>query len=299
MCCCLSFLFTPLPTSAIVTLLAIGLTAFFYVLTKPKPVHPPINLKKQSIGTQGGARRSVLLKDETLMSYYYEDAKTLYEVFMRGLRVSGNGDCLGSRKPNQPYRWITYRQVADRAENLGSGFIQKGCKASPEQFIGVFSQNRPEVVIAELACFTYSMVVVPLYDTLGAEAIVFIVNRADLSLIVCDKPDKASILLSNYEKGLTPGLKIIVLMEQFGDDLKERAAKCGVELLLMADLEYLGKENFKKPVPPHPDDLCLICFTSGTTGDPKGAMLTHMNVVADASSFLKATESTFAAVVPG
>lgn len=294
MCCCLTFLFTPLSTPAIVTLIAIGLSAFFYVLTKPKPVHPPIDLNKQSFGTQGGARRSALLKDDTLMSYYYEDAKTLYEVFMRGVRVSGNGDCLGWRKANQPYQWITYRQVADRAENLGSGFIQKGCKPTSDQFIGVFSQNRPEVVIAELACFSYSMVVVPLYDTLGAEAIVFIVNRAELSLVVCDKPDKAAVLLSNCEKGLIPGLKIIVLMEEFGDDLREQAAKCGVDLMLMRDMEYLGKENFKKPLPPKPDDLCMICFTSGTTGDPKGAMLTHKNVVADASGFLKATESTFA-----
>ncbi|XP_040293319.1 long-chain-fatty-acid--CoA ligase 5 [Bufo bufo] len=297
MCCCLAFLFTPLPTPAIFTLIAIGLTAFFYVLTKPKPVHPPIDLNRQSIGTQGGARRSMLLKDDTFMSYYYEDAKTLYEVFMRGLRVSGNGDCLGYRKPNQAYQWITYKQVVDRAEHLGSGFIHKGCKASPEQFIGVFSQNRPEVVIADLACFTYSMVVVPLYDTLGPEAIVFIVNRADLSLIICDKPDKASILLTNCEKGLTPGLKIIILMEEFVNDLKERAAKCGVELLRMQDVEYLGKENFKKPtVTPNPDDLCLICFTSGTTGDPKGAMLTHMNIVADAGSFLKVSESSFTPV---
>ncbi|XP_069835883.1 long-chain-fatty-acid--CoA ligase 5 [Dendropsophus ebraccatus] len=294
MCCLLTFLFTPLSTPAIFTFIAIGLTAFFYVLTKPKPVYPPIDLNRQSIGTQGGARRCALLKDDTLMSHYYEDAKTLYEVFMRGLRVSGNGDCLGYRKPNQPYQWITYKQVVDRAEHLGSGFIHKGCRASPDQFIGVFSQNRAEVVIAELACFTYSMVVVPLYDTLGAEAIVFIVNRADLSLVVCDKPDKAVILLSNCEKGLTPGLKIIVLMEGFPDDLRDRATKCGVELLLMADVEYLGKENFKKPSPPGPEDLCLICFTSGTTGDPKGAMLTHKNIVADFSSFLKATESTFA-----
>ncbi|KAG9473334.1 hypothetical protein GDO78_018281 [Eleutherodactylus coqui] len=272
MCCLLTFLFTPLPTSAIFTLIAIGLTAFFYVLTKPKAVHPPIDLKRQSIGTQGGARRSALLKDDTLLSYYYEDAKTLYEVFMRGLRVSGNGDCLGYRKPNQPYQWITYRQVADRAENLGSGFIKKGCKASPEQYIGIFSQNRPEVK-----------------QPIRRE-------KTDLSLVVCDKPDKASVLLCNCEKGLTPGLKIIVTMEEFGDDLKERAVKCGVELLLMKDLEYLGKENFKKPVPPSPEDLSVICFTSGTTGDPKGAMLTHKNIVADASSFLKATESTIAPV---
>ncbi|XP_072281258.1 long-chain-fatty-acid--CoA ligase 5 [Pyxicephalus adspersus] len=294
MCCCLSFLFTPLPTSIIVVLITIGISAFIYVLTKPKAVYPPIDLNKQSIGTEAGARRCALLKDDTLMTHYYEDAKTLYEVFMRGLRVSGNGDCLGSRRPNQPYTWITYRQVADRAEFFGSGLLHKGCKASPEQFIGVFSQNRPEVVIAELACYSYSMVVVPLYDTLGPEAIVFIINRAELSVVVCDKPDKAQILLNNCEKGLTPVLKIVIVMEEFPDDLKERGAKCGVEVLFMKDVEYLGKENFKKLVPPKPDDLSVICFTSGTTGDPKGAMLTHKNVVSDAASFIKNVESTFA-----
>ncbi|XP_053306524.1 long-chain-fatty-acid--CoA ligase 5 [Spea bombifrons] len=294
MFCCLGFLFTPLPTPLLVALFAVGLSAFIYVLTKPKPVFPPIDLKKQSIGTQGWARRCALLKDDNLMSYYYDDAKTLYEVFMRGVRVSGNGNCLGFRKPNKPYEWVTYKEVADRAEFFGSGLVHKGCKPSPDQFIGVFSQNRPEVVIAELGCYTYSMVVVPLYDTLGAEAIVFIVNRAELSVVICDKSDKARILLDNCEKQLTPVLKKIIVMEPFENDVKDRGAKCGVEVLLMKDVEDLGKENFRKAVPPKPEDLCVVCFTSGTTGDPKGAMLTHENVVSDAASFLKNTESTFA-----
>ncbi|XP_041426043.1 long-chain-fatty-acid--CoA ligase 5 isoform X2 [Xenopus laevis] len=293
MFCCLSFLFTPLPTSLIISLITVGISAFIYVLTKPKPVYPPIDLNRQSIGTEGGARRCALLKDEKLMSYYFDDAKTLYEVFMRGLRVSGNGDCLGYRKSNRPYQWLTYKQVVDRAELLGSGLVHKGCQPSTDQFIGIFSQNRPEAVIAELACFTYSMVVVPLYDTLGPEAIVFIVNRADLSLVFCDKPDKALILLNNCEKGQMPVLKSIVLMEQIDTELKERGAKCRVEILTMEEVEYLGKENFKKPVPPKPSDLSLVCFTSGTTGDPKGAMLTHENIVADATGFIKNTESTF------
>ncbi|MEE6486882.1 hypothetical protein FKM82_014721 [Ascaphus truei] len=138
------------------------------------------------------------------------------------------------------------------------------------------------------------MVVVPLYDTLGPEAIVFIINRAELSFVICDKPDKALIMLNNCEKGQTPVLKTIILMEPFEDELKVKGAKCGVEVLTLEEVEYMGKENFKKPVPPKPNDLSVVCFTSGTTGDPKGAMLTHANVVADAAGFIKNTESTFA-----
>uniref|UniRef100_A0A8C5PZB9 Long-chain-fatty-acid--CoA ligase n=1 Tax=Leptobrachium leishanense TaxID=445787 RepID=A0A8C5PZB9_9ANUR len=289
MCCCLGFLFTPLSTPTIFALIAIGISAFIYVLTKPKPVLPPIDLNKQSIGTKvmGGARRCALLKDDELMAHYYEDAKTLYEVFMRGLRVSGNGDCLGWRRPNQPYEWITYKEVADRAENFGSGLVHKGCKPSPDQFIGVFTQNRPEAVIVEQACYTYSMVVVPLYDTLGSEAIVFIVNRADLSVVICDNADKARILLDNCEKGLIPVLKTVILMEGFSDDLKDKGAKCGVDVLLMKDVEL-----------PNPDDLCVICFTSGTTGDPKGAMLTHKNIVADVSTFAPQTSDVTISYLP-
>ncbi|XP_069467891.1 long-chain-fatty-acid--CoA ligase 5 [Ambystoma mexicanum] len=290
----LNFLFTPLPTPALIGLFTIGITAFLWAITRPKAVRCPIDLNRQSIGIQGGARRCSMFKDDRLISYYYEDAKTLYEVFQRGRRVSGNGPCLGFRKPNQPYEWLSYKEASDRAELLGSGLIHKGCQPSPEQFVGIFAQNRPEWVIAELACYTYSMVVVPLYDTLGPEAIVFIVNRAELSTVVCDKPDKAAILLDNCEKGLTMGLKTIILMDPFGSEVKERGAKLKIEVLSLQELEELGKENYKKPIPPKPEDLSIICFTSGTTGDPKGAMLTHRNIVADSAGFIKGTENTFA-----
>ncbi|XP_034519176.1 long-chain-fatty-acid--CoA ligase 5 isoform X3 [Ailuropoda melanoleuca] len=148
-------------------------------------------------------------------------------------------------------------------------------------------------IISELACYTYSMVAVPLYDTLGAEAIIHIVNKADIVTVICDTPQKALMLIGNVEKGLTPGLKMIILMDPFEDDLKQRAETSGIEILSLFDAETLGKENFRKPVPPRPEDLSIICFTSGTTGDPKGAMLTHQNIVSNASSFLKCMEHTF------
>ncbi|KFP97640.1 long-chain-fatty-acid--CoA ligase 5 [Haliaeetus albicilla] len=288
----LQVLFSPLPTPALISLIVFGAGIFLWVISRPKPVLPPVDLNKQSIGIEGGARRGALLTDNNLLSYYFEDGKTLYEVFQRGLHASGNGNCLGYRKPNQPYQWLTYKQVLDRAQFLGSGLLQKGCKQSSNQFIGIFAQNRPEWIISEYACYTYSMVAVPLYDTLGPEAIIYIVNKADISVVICDKPEKAQILLENCEKEKTPCLKTIILMDLFDKELKDRGAKVGVEILALQEVEELGRNNIREPVPPKPEDLCIVCFTSGTTGNPKGAMLTHQNVVANAAAFLRSTENT-------
>ncbi|OXB82355.1 UNVERIFIED_CONTAM: hypothetical protein H355_009280 [Colinus virginianus] len=288
----LQVLFSPLPTPALFTLIALGALIFLWVISRPKPVLPPVDLNKQSVGIEGGARRAALLTDNNLISYYFEDSKTLYEAFQRGLHASGNGNCLGYRKPNQPYQWLTYKQVLDRAQHLGSGLLQKGCKPSPDQFIGIFAQNRPEWIISEYACYTYSMVAVPLYDTLGPDAILYIVNKADIGVVICDKPEKAQVLLENCEQGKTPCLKTIILMDLFDKELKDRGAKVGVEILALQEAEELGRNNIGKPVPPNPEDLCIVCFTSGTTGNPKGAMLTHENVVANAAAFLRTIEDT-------
>uniref|UniRef100_A0AAQ5Y2N9 Long-chain-fatty-acid--CoA ligase n=1 Tax=Amphiprion ocellaris TaxID=80972 RepID=A0AAQ5Y2N9_AMPOC len=286
-------LFSPLPTSAIVSLLALAAATLFYLNSRPNPVRTPTDLSRQTVGIKGGARKAALMEDNNnLMSYFYEDAKTLYEVFKRGQRVSGNGPCLGYRKPSRPYQWLKYRQVSDRAEHLGSGLLHRGLKPGSDTLIGVFAQNRPEWIISELACYTYSMVVVPLYDTLGTEALVFIIDQAEISTVICDNQKKAETLLQNREKGQTPVLKTVVVMDTFSSELVDRGTKCGIDVVSLQDMEALGKSNLQKPTPPKPEDLSIICFTSGTTGNPKGAMLTHENVVSDAAGVLKTFESS-------
>ncbi|NXV26949.1 ACSL1 ligase, partial [Rissa tridactyla] len=284
-----------LPTNTLMGFGAFAALTTYWYATRPKALKPPCDLAMQSVEVEGSehARRSSLLKSDELLIYYYDDVRTAYDVFQRGVQVSNNGPCLGVRKPNQPYEWISYKEVSDRAECVGSALLHRGFKPSHVQYIGIFSQNRPEWVIIEQGCYAFSMVVVPLYDTLGTEAITYIVNKADLSLVFCDKPDKAQLLLTNVEKGETPMLNTIVIMESFGMDLVERGKKCGVEVFSMRELEELGRAHRQKPMPPKPEDLAVICFTSGTTGNPKGAMITHQNIVSNASAFVKTTEKTF------
>ncbi|KAM4809489.1 long-chain-fatty-acid--CoA ligase 1 isoform 2-T4 [Rhinophrynus dorsalis] len=282
-----------LPTNTLMGFGAFAALTTYWYTTRPKALKPPCDLAMQSVEVKGGelARRSILQESDEVVTYYYDDVRTIYEVFQRGNRVSKNGPCLGHRKPNQPYQWISYQEVVDRAEHVGSALLHRGFKPTPEQFVGIFAQNRPEWVIAELGCYTYSMVAVPLYDTLGAEAITYIINKADLSLVFCDNQEKAKVLLSNVEKGETPVLRTIVLMDPFDNNLVERGKKCGVELISLKDIEDEGKVHREKPKPPKPDDLAIVCFTSGTTGNPKGAMLSHKNIVSNSAAFLKVTES--------
>uniref|UniRef100_A0A673LCL2 Arachidonate--CoA ligase n=1 Tax=Sinocyclocheilus rhinocerous TaxID=307959 RepID=A0A673LCL2_9TELE len=263
-----------LPTSALLGLGALTAVLAYWISTRPRPITPPCDLRLQSqeVQMEDGARRSMMGDSSTLLSYYHEDAKTMYEVFQRGLHITGDGPFLGSRLPNQPYTWLSYREVLSRAELLGSGLLSQGCQPSPDQFIGVFAQNRPEWIISELACYTYSMVVVPLYDTLGPDAIRYIINRAEISTVICDKAEKAAVLLENVQRGETPGLKTIVLMDVFDAPLLEEAQKSGVLVRSLRDVEVRR------------------ITTEHTRRNPKGVMLTHGNIIADFGGFLKVTD---------
>uniref|UniRef100_A0A8C7VI61 Long-chain-fatty-acid--CoA ligase n=1 Tax=Oncorhynchus mykiss TaxID=8022 RepID=A0A8C7VI61_ONCMY len=255
-----------------------ALTTYWYA-TRPKALKPPCDLNMQSVG-DGYVRRSILNNNDEHMTHYYSDARTMYEVFLRGMRVSIDRPCLGSRKPNQPYKWLSYREVADKAECIGSALLHRGHSQTGDKHIGIFSQNRPEWTISELACYTYSLVCVPLYDTLGLEAIEYIIDQAAISTVICDLVDKVRLIL-DCVSGKEHTLKTIVLMEAFDKELVARGQQSGIEILSLKEVE-----------PPTPDDLALICFTSGTTGNPKGGMLTHGNVIANCAAFIKITELT-------
>uniref|UniRef100_A0A673BW80 Arachidonate--CoA ligase n=1 Tax=Sphaeramia orbicularis TaxID=375764 RepID=A0A673BW80_9TELE len=270
----LGHFFRSLPTSTLVGIGALTAVLAYWLATRPRPIKPPCDLLHQSeeVPNEGGGRRSMMGDPSKLLTHYHDDARTMYEVFQRGLHISGDGPCLGSRLPNQPYKWMSYKEVNARAEHLGSGLLHQGCQPNPNQFIGVFAQNRPEWIISELACYTYSMVVVPLYDTLGPDAIRFIINTAEISTVICDKVEKAQVLLDNVQRQETPCLRRIILMDAFDTDLVECGKGC-----VSSDVE----EGFIS---------LTLNFISAYSGNPKGVMLTHGNVVADFSGFLKVTD---------
>uniref|UniRef100_A0A9J7XTM8 Arachidonate--CoA ligase n=1 Tax=Cyprinus carpio carpio TaxID=630221 RepID=A0A9J7XTM8_CYPCA len=281
------------------TLLGMGaftaVTAYWFA-TRPKALKAPCDLRMQSVELPGGefARRGAVLNGGPLLSHFYEDAKTLYEWFHRGLRESNNGPCLGSRKPKQPYEWLSYSEVIERAENLGSAFLHKGHSKDGDPYIGIFSRNRPEWTISELACYTYSLISVPLYDTLGTEAISYILDKTGISTVICDVPEKVKLLL-DCVSGREHSVKTLILIENFDTDLVSRAQQCGINIISLRDAEVNKPQIVCSNLCLTPVDatceLSVMMFVF-SQGNPKGAMLTHSNIVSNVSAFIYVTKPT-------
>lgn len=268
----------------------LGGSALYYYLNNngPKPFNV-IDYRMQTREVEGrtdGARVSIMNKTDKLLTYYYDDVKTLHEVFIRAEKSSNDGDYLGWKpSESEPFKWLKYSQVHEIAQQIGSAFVHFGLEPATKTFVGIFAKNRPEWCMTATACEAYNLVSVPLYDTLGDEAINYILLQTELRLVVCDDSSKAMHLMNS-----SSSLKYIIVIETITDEARAKAEATGIKIYSLEQVKEIGKNNLKPFVPPHTDDLATICYTSGTTGKPKGALISHKSFVAIASSMLTYVE---------
>lgn len=205
-------------------------------------------------------------------------ARTIYELFKLGCNISNNGPCLGTRnKETGKYEWITYQETLERSLSVGSGFHQLGIAPGQESIIGINCKNRTEFVLTYLGASTYSSTVSPLYDHLSSEAMNYIIALTEIPLLIVDTQEKAQYVLS--QKRHFPKLRIVVVTEEPSKDLMAAGRSVKVDVLAFQDLERLGSKKRTPVEIPNPDDVFLISWTSGTTGQPKGAIISQQNVV--------------------
>ncbi|KAF9295728.1 Long chain acyl-CoA synthetase 7 peroxisomal [Linnemannia elongata] len=242
----------------------------------------------QEVPGEGKPRRSILCPDKLVQSYPSNKGNTnittLYENFLEGVQRSEGGDFLGYRPivgdVPQPYEWLTYSRVQERVTHFGAGLTHLGL--ATQQNFGIFSINRPEWTMSELAGYMYNFTSVPLYDTLGVSAIEFIVNQTEMETVIASA-DKAWILLNI--KATLPTVKNIIVMGPLEESLVFEGKRLDVNIVAWTEVERNGLDKPVSVNPPSPDDVATICYTSGTTGTPKGALLTHKNFIAGIGSF--------------
>jgi long-chain acyl-CoA synthetase len=231
---------------------------------------------------EGKPRRTAFSSDK-LVERVPSGVTTLFDNFKKGVEISGDKPCFGRRiikdKVAGPFVWQTYKEVYQRTLNIGAGLVHRGL--ARESMLGIFSINRPEWVITEQACNGYGYITVPLYDTLGAEAIEFIINETRMSLIVASN-DKLDLILK--DKAKYPTVKTIVLLDGCSDQEKEKATQAEVEVLSFEAFEEEGRSHPSDTNPFEETHLVTIMYTSGTTGLPKGVMLSNKNFLSDVAS---------------
>lgn len=253
-------------------------TCFGHSKTEPQKVFSVPLQNQRFVEGESEIRRHPLVADTDLCSINEPNIQTLHDLFQKSSNEYKDRNFLGTRsitsgKPG-PYEWKNYGEIWTQVENFSSGLIIRGLGL--DENIGLFSVNRLEWVVTEYACYRAGLVTVPLYDTLGAESIVYICNITEMSHIVASK-EKAMTILRNQAD--LPHLKTIIVMDSDIEELVPLVSEGGIELVLFSTVEENGMKTKQSPRPPAPNNLCTICYTSGTTGMPKGAMITHSNII--------------------
>ncbi|TMW67699.1 hypothetical protein Poli38472_011319 [Pythium oligandrum] len=212
--------------------------------------------------------------------YLNESELTLYKNLLAGVAVQhGNRPLYGTRAVNADgtrgeYEWMTYNEVLARTDVIAAG-LTKFAGLTRKSMVGIYSKNRVEWCLSAHACDRMSYILVPLYDTLGPDAVPYIVNHTDQTLLICANEQFDNVLKC---KDVCPTLKYIVQFEHVTDEQRQQAMKKGVELKSFREIEELGEKNPIPADPPSPEDIATLCYTSGTTGNPKGVILTQKNI---------------------
>ncbi|KAK8488581.1 hypothetical protein V6N11_037859 [Hibiscus sabdariffa] len=211
---------------------------------------------------------------------------TLHENFVHAVETFRDYKYLGSRVRVDgtvgEYKWTTFGEVATAREAIGSGLRYYGMEQGA--CVGLYFINRPEWLVVDHACAAYSYISIPLYDTLGPDAVKFVVNHSGIKAIFC-VPETLNTLLTFIS--LIPSVQVVVVVGGADEHLPSLPSASGVKFISYLKLLGQGRRNLQPFCPPKPDDVATICYTSGTTGTPKGVVLSHGNLIANASSFCR------------
>lgn len=232
-------------------------------------------------GEKWVVRRNHLSERHLVQRFPGDDrTRTLYDVFERSVDLYPTKPYLGHRNSSEEgYTWMTYAEVASARNALGSGLLALGVR--PKDRVGLYSHNSVDWMIMDTAIHAYGMTAVPLYDTLGPDTVEYISNHAELSAIGCSitMVEKLYPVLASC-----PTVKVVVVYDTRPHQrLPENPSGSPGSLTLRTidRVQALGFKNPKPHKPPSPDDIALINYTSGTTGTPKGAVLTHRALIAN------------------
>lgn len=199
---------------------------------------------------------------------------TFYDLFREGAARWPDNVAVEFQRRDSVERH-TYAELRRMAESIGRWLTEQGLARGDRA--AILALNQPRWAASYLGIISAGGVVVPLDATLHAEQIAKLLKDSGSSWLFCD----AKNLDAAAEAAADSGIKIVLLdgdgRSHGGDG--DAAVRVGVEAAL-DEIFAAGPGDFR-PASPADEDLAVLLYTSGTTADPKGVMLTHANLLGE------------------
>ena len=164
---------------------------------------------------------------------------------------------------------LSYNELFERCSRLAAALQRLGLE--PGDRAAILSENRTEWALADYGCLLSRVISVPIYDTLVAEQVGYILENSGARLVFVSTTEQ---LEKVREAAAARSLELQVIL--FDGPSDSDAGVHGWDSILADPADLATIRTHAKAT--SPDDLCTILYTSGTTGAPKGVMLTHNNL---------------------
>ena len=205
----------------------------------------------------------------------FDDIATIADVFALRCRSSPNAPAYREfDSSSKDWQGATWREMGDLVARMREGLRREGLQSGER--IAVMLKNSINWVLADQGAFAHGLVTVPLFVDDRPENVAFILNDADVKFIVIDGEEHWKRLKTVREQLGT--LKCILTVKPVIDPDEPR-------LKSLADWLPNTPGSFDRPAVKG-SDLATIVYTSGTTGKPKGVMLSHRNILSNVQSGL-------------
>ncbi|MBN1341800.1 MAG: long-chain fatty acid--CoA ligase [Phycisphaerae bacterium] len=179
----------------------------------------------------------------------------------------------GGRHTGQWQNHLT-SEVADEILHLTTAWRMIGLR--PQECVAIMSRNRPRWLTTSISLLARNAVTVPIYPTLTTEAAAFILRDSDAKYLVVDTMDQARKILPVFDE--LKGLRKIFVMDPMSDRTDPRVGAYD-DLIAMARGKVDADDVCREARDIVGDDVAVIVYTSGTTGRPKGVVLTNTNIL--------------------
>jgi long-chain acyl-CoA synthetase len=208
---------------------------------------------------------------------------TIIGAFLRSVSRAGDKEFVRYHD-GKGWLSVTYGAFAERVERLGAGFAGLGLE--PGDRLAILAENRIEWALTDYAAMSAGLITVPLYATLPASQIAYILCDSEAKGVVVSSPIQASKIAEIQSE--CPTLKIVVCMDAEAT-VEVDGARSFVDLERLATDDAIrllcARRNDAKP-----EDILTFIYTSGTTGNPKGVILTHDNFLSNVEAGLEALD---------